>query len=85
MPDSTLVETLRQALVAAMLVGAPALLAAFAVGAVTGLLQAATGIHETAVGLLPRLAVVGLVILATLPWMLERMADLLRAAAAGGS
>lgn len=83
MPDSSLVETLRQALVAAMLVGAPALVAAFAVGAVMGLIQAATGIHETAVGLLPRLAVVGLVILATLPWMLERMVELVRAAAGG--
>jgi flagellar biosynthesis protein FliQ len=83
MTDSLLLESLRQGLLAAMLVAAPALLAAFVVGAVTGLLQAATGIHETAVGLLPRLLVVGLVIVATLPWMLERMVDLLRAAAGG--
>ena len=83
MTDSLLLESLRQGLLTAMLVAAPALLAAFVVGAVTGLLQAATGIHETAVGLLPRLLVVGLVIVATLPWMLERMVDLLRAAAGG--
>ena len=83
MTDSLLLESLRQGLLAAMLVAAPALLAAFVVGAVTGLLQAATGIHETAVGLLPRLLVVGLMIVATLPWMLERMVDLLRAAAGG--
>ena len=83
MTDALLLESLRQGLLAAMLVAAPALLAAFVVGAVTGLLQAATGIHETAVGLLPRLLVVGLVIVATLPWMLERMVDLLRAAAGG--
>ena len=56
---------------------------AFVVSLGTGLLQAATGIHETAVGLLPRLLVVGLTLVATLPWMLERMVDLFRAAVGG--
>jgi flagellar biosynthesis protein FliQ len=59
------------------------LVVAFAVSAITGLLQAATGIHETAIGLLPRLLAVGLTLVATLPWMLERLVDLFRAAVGG--
>ena len=81
MVDTEFAELLRHALVAAMHAGAPVLVVAFVVSAVTGLLQAATGIHETAVGLLPRLLVVGLTLVAILPWMLERMVDLFRAAA----
>ena len=46
MPDTTLVDALRHCLVEAMVAGAPMLVAAFAVGIVSGLLQAATGIHE---------------------------------------
>ena len=81
MVDTEFAELLRHALLTAMHVGAPVLVVAFVVSAVTGLLQAATGIHETAVGLLPRLLAVGLTLVATLPWMLERMVDLFRAAA----
>jgi flagellar biosynthesis protein FliQ len=79
--ETEFAELLRHALLAAMHVGAPVLVVAFVVSAVTGLLQAATGIHETAVGLLPRLLAVGFTLVATLPWMLERMVDLFRAAA----
>jgi flagellar biosynthetic protein FliQ len=81
--DTEFAELLRHALLAAMHVGAPVLVVTFFVSLAMGLLQAATGIHETAVGLLPRLLVVGLSLVATLPWMLERMVDLFRAAAGG--
>lgn len=84
MADTILVDSLRHGLLELMLVAAPVLVAAFAVGAFTGFLQAATGIHETVVGLLPRLVVVGLVLAVMLPWMLERMVVLFRAAATGG-
>lgn len=83
MVDTEFAELLRHTLLTAMHVGAPVLVVAFAVSAVTGLLQAASGIHETAVGLLPRLLIVGLTLVATLPWMLERMVDLFRTAAGG--
>lgn len=79
MTDITLVESLREALLATMLAGAPVLVVAFVTGTVCGLLQAATGIHEAVVGLLPRWLAVGLALVATLPWMLERMVDLVRA------
>lgn len=78
-----LVEVVRQALLAGLVVAAPVLVAGFLVGTVAGLLQAATGVHEQIVGLVPRLAVMALVLLASLPWMVERLAELFRVTAAG--
>ena len=83
MSESLLVDALRQCLVEVLVVGAPVLVAAFVVGLLAGLLQAVTGIHEAAVGLLPRLVVVTLVLVAMLPWMLERLAGLVRSAVGG--
>lgn len=78
-----LAEVVRQALLAGLVVAAPVVVAGFVVGTLAGLLQAATGVHEQIVGLVPRLAVMALVLLATLPWMVERLAELFRATAAG--
>lgn len=78
-----LVELVRQGLLAGLLVAAPVLLVGFVVGTLAGLLQAATGVHEQVVGLVPRLAAMVLVLLATLPWMVERLAELFRATATG--
>ena len=78
-----LVEAVRQALLAGFVVAAPVLLVGFVVGTLAGLLQAATGVHEQIVGLVPRLAAMALVLLVTLPWMVERLAELFRASAAG--
>jgi flagellar biosynthetic protein FliQ len=43
-----------------------------------GLVQAATGVHEPLVCLVPRLVAMAVVLLVTLPWMLERLVDLMR-------
>ena len=76
-----LIELVRQSLVTGMLAIAPALVVGFAVATVMGLVQAATGVHEALVGLVPRLAAMAVVLFLTLPWMLERLVDLMRAAA----
>ena len=83
MTDVALVELVRQALVAGAVVVAPVLVAGFVVGTLAGLVQAATGVHEQIVGLVPRLAVMALVLVLTLPWMVERLADLVRTSVAG--
>jgi flagellar biosynthesis protein FliQ len=62
---------------------APLLLAGFAVATLAGLVQAATGVHEPIVGLVPRLAVMAAVLLASLPWTVESLAELFRTVAAG--
>jgi len=84
MATTDLVELARQALGAGLLVAAPVLAVAFVVGGVMGLVQAATGIHEQVVGLVPRLMAIAAALIALAPWMLERLTDLVRGSVAGG-
>ncbi len=74
MTPETVVEVLRQALLAAFWLGAPLLAVGFAAGILISLLQITTSIQDTAFSTVPRLAafLAGLLIL--LPWMFERMA-----------
>ena len=81
MTDGDLVELVRQAILSGIVSIAPVLLVGLAVGTVMGLLQAATGIHEQIVGLVPRLAAMAAALVLTMPWMVERLVDLLRTAA----
>lgn len=83
MAETQLVEMIREAILSGCLVLLPVLVAGFAVAVVAGLVQAATGIHEPVVGLLPRLLVMAAVLVVTLPWMVERLAELFRTAATG--
>jgi flagellar biosynthesis protein FliQ len=81
MTEGQLVELVRQAIFAGLVVIAPVLLAGFAVAVVTGLVQAATGIHEPLVGLVPRLLAMAAMLVVAAPWMVERCVEMLRAAA----
>lgn len=81
MTQTDLVELVREAIVTGSVALVPVLAATLVVGVLTGLAQAATGVHEPAVGLVPRLFVTGLVLVWTLPWMVERMTELFRLAA----
>jgi flagellar biosynthetic protein FliQ len=83
MPDADLVELLRQAMLSGILVLAPVLLVGFAVGTVMGVVQAATGVHEQIVGLVPRLVAMAAALVLAAPWMVERMVELLRSAVGG--
>ena len=83
MTDGDLVELVRQAILSGIISIAPVLLVGLVVGTLMGLLQAATGIHEQIVGLVPRLAAMAAALVLTMPWMLERLVDLLRTAAGG--
>jgi flagellar biosynthetic protein FliQ len=81
MSAAELVELSRQAAISGLIALAPALAAGLVVALVVGLVQAATGIHEQIIGLVPRLVVIALVVVLTLPWLVERFADLLRVSA----
>jgi flagellar biosynthesis protein FliQ len=83
MTDGARVELVRQAVVAGLIVIAPVLAAGFVVGTLAGLVQAATGVHEQIVGLVPRLVAMAVALLLALPWMVEQLAELFRAAAGG--
>ena len=82
MAEGDLVELVRQAILAGMLVIAPVLCVGFGVAVCTGLLQSATGIHEPLVGLVPRLVAMAATLVFVMPWMVERFVELFRTAAA---
>jgi len=84
---ATLLHLSREALLVALLLSAPPLLAALLVGLVTGLLQAATQLQEHAIGAVPRIAAVIAALIVGGPWMgarLVRFAAEVLALAAGG-
>jgi flagellar biosynthetic protein FliQ len=81
MTDGDLVEIVRQAILSGLLVIAPVLLAGFVVALVTGLVQAATGIHEPLVGLAPRMVAMAAMLVLVMPWMVERFVEMFRMAA----
>lgn len=83
MAEVDLVEIVRQALLSGVFVIAPVLLVSFATSTVMGIVQASTGIHEQVVGLVPRLIAIAAVLFVMLPWMLERLVDLVRSCAGG--
>ncbi len=72
--DPALLHVAREALVVALLVSAPPLAAALAVGTVTGVLQAATQVQEPSIGVVPRLVAVVLALAVAAPWIGARVA-----------
>jgi flagellar biosynthesis protein FliQ len=78
MTPDTVVQIGRQALELMLLVSAPVLLVALAVGLVVSLLQAVTQINEATLSFLPKLIAVGLILVLAGPWMLATLTDYLR-------
>jgi flagellar biosynthesis protein FliQ len=77
--DPALLQLGREALLLVLLVSAPPLGAALAVGLVTGVLQAATQVQEPTVGVVPRLAAVFLALAVAAPWLAARVTAFARA------
>ncbi|MCL4864989.1 MAG: flagellar biosynthesis protein FliQ [Gemmatimonadales bacterium] len=73
MNSSVVVELLQRALTTVLTVGGPLLLAALVVGVVVSLLQAVTQVQEQSLTFIPKLVVVALVFMVTLPWMMRSM------------
>jgi flagellar biosynthetic protein FliQ len=73
MSGAGVVELMQRALTVALTVGGPMLLAALIVGVLVSLLQAVTQVQEQSLTFVPKLLVVALVFLVTLPWMLRGM------------
>jgi len=71
--DPALLSLGREALVLVLLVSSPPLLAALAVGLVTGVLQAATQVQEPTVAVVPRLAAVLGALAIAGPWIGARV------------
>jgi flagellar biosynthetic protein FliQ len=71
-------ELLRQLLREALMVAAPVLVAAVLLSFVLSLVQTLTSLQEQSLTTVPRLAAVALILLAGMPWFLNRMADYTR-------
>jgi flagellar biosynthetic protein FliQ len=71
-PDQT-VEMMRRLLVEAMLLSAPLLISAGLVSLLVSLAQTLTGVQEQTLTAVPRLVMVFVVSMLTLPWMIHRM------------
>ena len=65
----------REALMTALLIGAPVLLVGVVVGLAIGLLQALTQIQDQTVSFVPKIVAMLLAFSICLPWLLQRMID----------
>jgi len=71
-PDQT-VEIMRRVLIEAMMLSAPLLVTAAVVSLAVSLLQTLTSVQEQTLTAVPRLVVVFVVAMATLPWTVHRL------------
>ncbi len=80
MNSDAAVDLCREALVSAILVGSPVLLVGMVVGLLIGLLQALTQVQDQTVSFVPKIFAMAVVLIASLPWIIQRMVDLTRVA-----
>jgi type III secretion protein S len=71
--DTALLSLGREALLLALVISAPPLLAALATGLLTGILQAATQVQDPSLGVAPRLAAVLVAVGVAAPWVSARV------------
>ena len=75
MTPGTVMEIGRQAIEVTLLISAPMLFAALAVGLIVSIFQAATQINESTLQFVPKLIVMFLVLLLAGPWMIQYLMD----------
>lgn len=74
MTPDMVAELLRQLLREALILAAPVLIASVVLSFVLSLLQTLTSLQEQSLTTVPRLLAVALILLAAMPWFLERLA-----------
>ena len=70
-----LTEIFRDAIITGLKVGAPILLVSILVGLLISIIQAATSINEQTMTFVPKLVVIGIVLIVAGSWMLQQMVD----------
>ncbi len=78
MTPETIVTIGQQALLVLLLISAPMLLAALAVGLIVSIFQAATQINEMTLSFIPKLVAVFLSMIVAGPWMMSTLIDYIR-------
>ncbi len=79
MTPESVIEIGQRALWLMLLLSAPMLLSALAVGLLIGMFQAATQINEMTLSFIPKLVVVSMVVVISGPWMLRTLVEFTRA------
>lgn len=72
MSDVVIVDLARRAMLMALMLGAPMLIAALVVGLIVSVLQAVTQIQEQTLAFVPKFAAVAVVFLIALPWLIQQ-------------
>jgi len=75
MTPDTVMDIGREAMYLTMMLAAPLLLSALAVGLLIGVFQAATQIQEMTLSFIPKLMVLVFALLAAGPWMLRMLVE----------
>ncbi|MDI3536495.1 MAG: flagellar biosynthesis protein FliQ [Eubacteriaceae bacterium] len=75
MGTGQLMEVFRDAVMTGLKVAAPILLVGMAVGLVISIIQAATSINEQTMTFVPKLIVMGLMLILFGGWMMQQMSD----------
>ena len=78
MTPETVVAVGRQALEMTLMLAAPLLLTALAVGLIVGIFQAATQINEMTLSFIPKLLAMAAVLAITGPWMIRQLVEYTR-------
>ena len=75
MSEAAVIDMLREAFMVAFKLAAPLLLVSLGVGLIISVIQAATQIHEQTLTFVPKLIVVGLILILLAPWMMTVMKE----------
>ena len=75
MDPQDVVDLGRQAMVTALLIGAPVLVVGMAVGLAVGLLQALTQVQDQTIAFVVKIVAMIVTLAFTLPWLLQTMID----------
>lgn len=73
MNEAYIVHLLREAFYTMLLISAPTLLVSMVIGLIVSIFQAATSIQEFTLSFVPKLVLIAVVLVLTLPWILETM------------
>lgn len=77
MSNSEVLEIMQMAVVVAIKLGGPILILSMVIGVFISIIQAATQIHEQTITFVPKVVIIGLLLLIGGSWMLETLQDFL--------
>ena len=77
MTQGAVLAVFQEALLVAMKISAPILIASIAIGLVVAIFQAATQIHEQTLTFVPKVLVIALMLIVMGSWMMTLMSDLI--------